>query len=187
MKQTGFAVVVALSLAVVPALAKGIQQSNDSRSGQVGLLNAAADRKFVMDAAKGGMAEVELGRLAVEKGSSDKVRKFGQRMADDHSKAGDELMTLASNKNITLPTDVDAKDKMLRRRLSKLTGDAFDRAYMQAMVTDHRKDVKEFRAESQTAKDPDVKAWAAKTLPTLEEHLKLAEDAHRAVGTSGVK
>jgi putative membrane protein len=189
MKKIGFTVAVALSMAIVPALAKGVQQSNDSKSGRVGQLNAAPDRKFVMEAARGGMAEVELGRLAAEKGSSDQVKKFGQRMVDDHSKAGDELKTLAGNKNITLPTDVDAKDKMLRLRLSKLSGDAFDRAYIKAMVTDHRKDVNEFRTVSRSAKDPDVKAWASKTLPTLEEHLKLAQDTNRAVavGTSGLK
>ena len=146
---------------------------------------AAGDQKFVMEAAKGGMAEVELGKLAADKASSSDVKKFGQRMVDDHGKANDELKTLAQNKNITLPTAVDAQDKATIDRLSKLSGDAFDRAYMQAMLKDHRKDVSEFRAESKSGKDPDVKAWASKTLPTLEEHLKMAQDANKAVGTSG--
>ena len=146
---------------------------------------AAADQKFVMDAAKGGMAEVELGKLAADKASSSDVKKFGQRMVDDHGKANDELKKLAQNKNITLPTAVDAQDKATIDRLSKLSGDAFDRAYMQAMLKDHRKDVSEFRTESKSGKDPDVKAWASKTLPTLEEHLKMAQDTNKAVGTSG--
>jgi putative membrane protein len=147
----------------------------------------AADESFVKKAAKGGMAEVQLGKLAAEKASSPDVKKFGQRMADDHGKANDELKTLAQNKNISLPTDLDAKDKALQNRLSKLSGPAFDRAYMQAMLTDHQKDVSEFRTESKSGTDPDVKAWAAKTLPTLEDHLKEARETRGAVATSGTK
>jgi putative membrane protein len=147
----------------------------------------AADDAFVTKAVKGGMAEVELGKLAAEKGMAAEVKKFGQRMADDHSKAGDELKTLAQHKNITVPTEIDAKDKALRDRLIKLSGPAFDRAYMQAMVADHVKDVNEFKMESRSGADPDVKAWAAKTLPTLEDHLKMAREANGAVATSGRK
>jgi putative membrane protein len=146
------------------------------------------DQKFVMEAAKGGMAEVELGRMAADKASNDDVKKFGQRMADDHSKAGDELKALAQSKNITVPSEIDPKDRALRERLMKLSGPAFDQAYMQAMVNDHVKDVGDFSSEARSGKDPDVKAWAGKTLPTLEEHLRLAREANRsAVGTSGKK
>ena len=149
---------------------------------------SSADHAFVMKALKGGMAEVELGQLAADKGSTDEVKKFGQRMVTDHSKAGDELKALAQQKNITVPSEIDAKDKATHDRLAKLSGAAFDRAYMQNMLADHRIDVNEFKKESTSGKDPDVKAWAAKTLPTLEEHLKLAQDANKSVvGTSGVK
>jgi putative membrane protein len=147
----------------------------------------AADEAWVMKIARGGMAEVELGKLAAEKASSDEVKKFGQRMADDHSKANDELKTLAQSKNITLPSEIGAEEKALRDRLMKLSGPAFDQAYMKAMVSDHVKDVNEFKVESKNGKDPEVKAWAAKTLPTLEEHLKLARSTNGAVGTSGKK
>jgi putative membrane protein len=147
----------------------------------------AADDTFVTKAAKGGMAEVELGKMAAEKASSDAVKKFGQRMADDHGKANDELKTLAQSKNITLPTAMGPQEKALHDRLMKLSGPAFDQAYMKAMVSDHVKDVNEFRMESKSGKDPDVKAWAAKTLPTLEEHLKMARDTNGTVGTSGRK
>jgi putative membrane protein len=143
------------------------------------------DQTFVVKAAKGGMAEVDLGQLGSEKGTSDDVKKFGQRMVTDHSKANDELKALAQQKNITLPTELDPKDKATHDRLAKMSGPAFDRAYMQHMVQDHRIDVNEFKRESTAGKDPDVKAWAAKTLPTLEEHLRLAQDANKAVGTSG--
>jgi putative membrane protein len=153
----------------------------------MGATKAAPDQRFVMEAAKGGMAEVELGKVAADKATSPDVKKFGQRMADDHGKANDELKTLAQNKNITLPTTLDPQHKATVDRLSKLSGEAFDRAYMQEMLRDHRKDVSEFRTESKAGKDPDVKAWAAKTLPTLDEHLKMAQDTNRAVGTSGVK
>jgi putative membrane protein len=147
----------------------------------------AADEAWVMKIAKGGIAEVELGKLAAEKASSDAVKQFGQRMVDDHSKANDELKTLAQNKKITLPTEIGPDEKALRDRLTKLSGPAFDQAYMKAMVNDHLKDVSEFRTESRSGKDPDVKAWAARTLPTLEEHLKMARDANGTVGTSGTK
>jgi len=147
----------------------------------------AADDAFVTKVAQGGMAEVELGKLASEKASADAVKQFGQRMVTDHGKANDELKTLAANKKITLPTDIGAEHKALRDRLTKLSGAAFDQAYMKAMVADHVKDVNEFRMESKSGKDPDVKAWAGKTLPTLEEHLKMARSANGTVGTSGVK
>src|SRR5262245_54525373 len=148
---------------------------------------AGADATFVMNAAKAGMAEVELGKLAAEKGASEDVKKFGQRMVDDHSKAGDQLKTIAQQKNIAWPTDIDAKEKALHDRLGKLSGEAFDRAYMQAMVNGHQKVANEVRTESRTGKDPDVKAWAAQALPTVEEHLRQAQGMTKAVGTSGKK
>jgi putative membrane protein len=154
------------------------------------LLAASPDEMFVLDVAKDGTAEVELGKLASEKAASDDVKKFGQRMVTDHGKAGDELKTLAQSKNITLPTSPDPKAKTAHDRLAKLTGQAFDRAYMQEMVAGHRKAVAAFKKESTSGKDPDVKAWATKTLPTIEEHFKMAQDIAKnvgIVGTSGQK
>ena len=170
---------VALAMAAAPAFAQTSSQPKSSTQAEskAGTSKQAPDHKFVMDAAKGGMAEVELGKLAQDMASNDQVKNFGKRMVDDHSKANDELQTLAKNKNITLPTDLDPKDKALKDRLSKLSGPAFDRAYMDAMVRDHRKDVNEFRMESTRGQDPDIKAFASKTLPTLREHLQLAESA----------
>jgi putative membrane protein len=135
---------------------------------------SAADTKFIKEAAAGGMAEVALGQLAVEKASSADVKKFGQRMVDDHSKANDELKQLASQKNVTLPQDLNAKDKAAKAKLEKLSGEQFDRAYMKDTVKDHTKDVSDFKRESMSAQDPDVKKFAAQTLPTLEDHLKQA-------------
>jgi putative membrane protein len=142
------------------------------------------DQKFVRDAAEGGLAEVELGRLAVEKGSSESVKKFGQRMVDDHSKANDELKQIASAKGVDLPTNLSAKDKMLKEHLSKLSGPNFDKAYMEDMVRDHKKDVADFARESSAGGDTQVKQFATKTLPTLKEHLKKAEDIAPSAKTS---
>jgi putative membrane protein len=179
--------IVVMSCAAAPAMA-GQQPTPAEKSDKaMPAKTGSPDQAFVMKAAKGGLAEVELGQLAAEKGTSDEVKKFGQRMVSDHGKANDELKSLAQQKNITVPTEVDAKDKATHDRLMKMSGAEFDRAYMQYMLNDHRTDVNEFKKESAAGKDPDVKAWAAKTLPTLEEHLKLAQDANKAVGTSGVK
>ena len=194
MKRTMWAAAVALALTAAPAFAQSSQThaqkpQTKGTSGAMNTPNAVAptDAKFMKEAAHGGLAEVELGNLAKDKASNDQVKQFASRMVDDHSKANDELKTLAGNKNVQLPTTLDAKDQALKDRLSKLSGQEFDRAYMQAMVKDHRTDVNEFRKASTSAKDPDVKAFAAKTLPTLEEHLKLAQQDSNAVGTSGSK
>jgi putative membrane protein len=137
---------------------------------------SSADRMFMNKAAQGGMAEVQMGQLAQQKASAQVVKDFGQRMVTDHGQAGDKLKGIASNKGVTLPDSLDAKDKALYDRLSGLSGEAFDKAYMQAMVRDHNMDVADFRKESKMAKDPDVRSFASMTLPTLEEHLRMAKD-----------
>jgi putative membrane protein len=150
------------------------QISKSSDKGKSGQLSSA-DKQFVVKAAEGGEAEVQLGELAQQKSQDPKVKEFAQRMVNDHSKANDQLKSLASNKGVTLPSEPDAKEKAEKNRLSKLSGEQFDRAYIDHMVKDHVKDVSEFRKEAQSAKDPDVKQFASSTLPTLEEHLKQAK------------
>ena len=145
----------------------------------------AADKMFMMKAAEGGMAEVQLGQLAADKASSNDVKDFGKQMSDDHSKANDQLKSIAAQKGVTLPTDLNAKDKAEKDRLSKLSGEQFDKAYMQAMVKDHVKDVSEFKKESSMAKDNDVKNFASQTLPTLESHLEKAKTVAASVGAMG--
>jgi len=149
-------------------------KSASSASGSSQL--SAAEQTFVKKAAQGGMAEVELGKLATQKASSEDVKKFGQRMVDDHTKANDQLKQIAGNKGVTLPTDLNSKDQALKDRLSKLDGEKFDQAYMKNMVRDHTKDVSEFRKESTSGKDSDLKSFASQTLPTLEDHLKEAKN-----------
>jgi putative membrane protein len=122
---------------------------------------APADRQFIKKAAEGGLAEVELGKLATEKAESPEVKQFGQRMVDDHTKANDQLKQVASEKGVAVPEKLSAKDAATKARLEKLS--------------DHTKDVSEFRMESKNAKDPDVKNFASQTLPTLQDHLKEAK------------
>jgi putative membrane protein len=136
---------------------------------------SAADQAFMKEAAQGGMAEVELGQLADQKASNEEVRKFGQRMIDDHGKANDQLKSLAANQGVKLPQTLDAKDRATKLRLSKLSGDQFDKAYMKDMVRDHKADIAAFRRESTSGASTDVKDFATQTLPTLQNHLKEAE------------
>jgi putative membrane protein len=139
------------------------------------------DSEFIMKAAQGGMAEVNLGTMAAQSAASADVKSFGNQMVTDHGKANDELKQLAASKGVTLPADVGKENQEVADKLGKLTGAKFDKAYMHDMVEDHEKDVKEFEKASKGAKDPDLKAWAAKTLPTLEGHLKMAKDTDKKV------
>jgi putative membrane protein len=161
------------------ALALATASSAQSRAQNVVMQSGSADLEFILEAAQGGLAEVELGKVAAQQGASDEVKKFGQQMVDDHTKSDNELKTIAMRRGITLPSEPDSKDKALMTRLSKLHGASFDRAYMRNMVSDHKQDVAAFRRESTSGKDPEVKAWATKMLPTLEAHLKEAEAASK--------
>lgn len=140
-----------------------------------------ADKAFMEKAAMGGMVEVEMGRLAQQKGTSQQVKDFGARMVQDHGAANNELMQLASKKGLQMPSDAGSAHKRDVQKLSGLSGAQFDREYMAHMVKDHRKDVSDFEKASKSAKDSDVKAFAAKTLPVLQEHLKLAQTTQDAV------
>src|SRR5262245_2253451 len=169
---------MALALASV-SWAQGRPQNAVTQSG-------SADLEFILEAAQGGMAEVELGKVAAQQGGNEEVKKFGQQMVSDHGKGGDELKALAQQRGITLPSDLDSKDKALVTRLSKLHGASFDRTYMRNMVSDHKQDVAAFKREAASGKDPEVKAWATKMLPTLEEHLKEAQAVNKtAAAKSG--
>jgi len=124
-------------------------------------------------AAMGSLAEVELGRLALNQAASADVKGFAQQMIDDHSKAAGQLKQLAQGKNVMLPLEISPSHKQTMEKLTNLKGAEFDREYVKAMVEDHVKDVTAFGAVAQNATDADVKAFAAKTLPTLQEHLQM--------------
>jgi len=140
---------------------------------------AIPDAQFVTKAAQGNLAEVALGKLAAEKGQSDDVKKFGQKMVDDHSKAEQDLEGVASKNNWNVPKDVSAAQKAEQQRLEKLSGAAFDRASVQMMVKDHTKDVAEFKKEAaSTSANSDLKDFATRSYPTLEDHLTQIKAIH---------
>jgi putative membrane protein len=141
---------------------------------------SSGDQKFVEKAAEGGMAEVQLGQLAAQRAQSDEVKQFAQRMVTDHSTANDKLKKVASQKGITLPANLDSSTQREYEKLEKLSGNKFDREYMSHMVADHKNDVKEFESEAKSAKDADIKTFASTTLPTLQEHLKMAQSTEAA-------
>ncbi len=148
---------------------------------------APSDKQFVEKAAAGGLMEVELGKVAASKAENAGVKSFGQRMADDHSKVNDSLKQVASSKSISLPAETDARHKAEINRISAMSGAQFDRAYMHLMVSDHKKDVAEFNRVSRTAKDPEIRKFAAETLPTLKEHLQEAEKISASLGKGAAK
>jgi putative membrane protein len=136
---------------------------------------SAADTDFVKKAAQAGMAEVAAGRMAMSKGQSESVKTFGQRMVTDHSKAGDELKTVAAKSGITVPSTTSSEQKAAAEKLGKMQGADFDKAYAKQMVSDHEEAVALFQKEASAGSDADLKAFAQKTLPTLQEHLKMAQ------------
>jgi putative membrane protein len=142
----------------------------------------ANDAQFAKKAAQGGIAEVKMGQLAQQKGTADSVKKFGARMVEGQTKAGDELKGVAASEKISLPADMSAKDKATYDMLSKLSGAAFDRAYARDMVRDHEEDVADFNKEANGGHNPAVKDFATQTLPTLQDHLKEAKEMRQNVG-----
>ena len=162
----------------------GNTNSGNTNSG-AGNAVSGTDRDFMTKAAIGGMEEVELGRMATQKGASNDVKQFGQRMVDDHSRASNELKSLASQKNVTLPTALDQRHQDDVDRLSKMSGAAFDREYMGMMVKDHVEDVAEFERAAASGDDADVRSWASRTVPTLRQHLQMAQETAVKVGASG--
>jgi putative membrane protein len=174
--QVAAAAIAAIGLAL-PAHA----EMKGSRPLASGASTDKATIAFMEKAAAGGMAEVELGKLAQERAANPQVKEFGARMAKDHARANDELKPLADARNVALPSAPAKSHKRDYDKLAKLSGADFDKAYMKHMLEDHKKDVKEFQKQAEKGKDGDVKGFAQKTLPTLEEHLRLAQATYDAV------
>ena len=176
----------------VGALAQGTSgaptQPGTSKAQQSASASAklnGGDRKFLEKAGMDGVAEVEMGRMAASKATNAQVKQFAQRMVTDHSKANDELKQLASNKGVQVPASVDKKHQKEMDDMSKKDASKFDREYMEHMVKEHKKDVSEFEKQARSAKDADVKAFASKTLPTLKEHLTMAQQVEASVKGGG--
>lgn len=136
------------------------------------------DQKFAQKAVVDNTAEVEIADLARKQASQDSVRQYAERLYSDHQQANEKLKAIAQQKGINLPTDIDAKHKRERDKLAKKQGADFDEDYLEAMIAEHKKDIKEFEKEAKNGKDPDLKTYAAQTLPTLREHLKQAQQLH---------
>lgn len=177
------------ALCFLVALASGVLNAqvpaNDHLDNGTQKMMKSADATFALKAAQGGLAEVKLGQLAVEKASNPDVKSFAQKMIDDHSKANDQLKAAAGKDRMTLPNTMNAKDQSLYNKLSGLSGTDFDKAYMKAMVKDHEDDIKEFQKEANRGANPDIKSFASSTLPTLQQHLELAKSAEQKVNASG--
>lgn len=167
---------------------QSVQQTSETASatttGEMGGTATAMtneDKEFVSKAGMGGLAEVQMANLAVQKASHADVKAFAQRMLTDHSAANAELAQMATTKGLALPTELAGDHKDALDHISSLSGAEFDKAYMKHMVEDHEKTVAAFDKASTSATDSDVKAWAGQKLPTLKEHLTLAKETARKV------
>jgi putative membrane protein len=181
--------------------------AGNASSTQTGGKLSRMDEKFVKEAAMGGMMEVHMGKLGLQKAQNEQVKTYAQRLIDDHTKANTELKQLASQKGITLPDDKfasssdtssDADRTKVResesgehkehhaalKKLEGMSGTEFDREFVRMAVKDHEKDVKEFEKASQKAEDSDLKAFAQKTAPVLREHLQQAQSLQAQVGAN---
>jgi len=133
------------------------------------------DKDFMVEAASGGLMEVQLGQLAQKQASGTAVKKFGQMMVNDHTKANNELAALARQKNIVVPAEPGKEAMEHIQKLQQESGANFDKDYVSLMVDDHKEDIEHFEKAAEKAKDPDIKALAAKTLPTLRHHLQMIQ------------
>ncbi len=137
-----------------------------------------SDRVFVHAAAQGGMAEVELGRLAEQKGQSEAVKDFGRRMVEDHRKANERLAGLAKEDGVAVPSELHPKQQSNRDMLEAASDEAFDVVYMRVQLADHQKTVQLLEYEIGSGQDADLKTFAEETLPTVLRHLEMAQDIH---------
>lgn len=143
------------------------------------------DETFLRGAAEGSMLEVKLGQVAEQRAQSEEVKKFAQRMVEDHTKALDELKAIGAREHINLPTNISHQHSLRYKALEKLSGPAFDKAYARDMVQDHEQDINEFKHGAATAQKPELKDFAQKTLPTLESHLQEAKEMMAQVSKEG--
>jgi putative membrane protein len=135
---------------------------------------AKEDRQFFDDAAQGGLLEVKLGQLVVKQGATDEVKRFAQRMIDDHTKLNQRLADVGQKEGLSVPQDLDKKHEEKVDKLAQYSGTKLDQEYIGAMISDHEDDVKAFEKQVKEGKDPGLRQLAASALPTLNEHLALA-------------
>lgn len=133
----------------------------------------STDKMFVHKALQGGMAEVQLGQLALQKSSNDDVKQFAQKMIDDHTKLGDDMKPVAEQMGVKIPDSLSSKDKGTMTKLQALNGDAFDKAYIKDMVKDHETDQRAFKQEMTSTTDPQLKQVVTHGEEVITEHLQM--------------
>lgn len=180
---TALMVSAVASYSVAQQTNDGTASAGNSTPGESNVVSNKA-QQFMEKAATSGMLEVKLGQMAQEKASASEVKDFGERMVTDHSQANDKLKSIAQQKGVTLPDSLTAKQQNTVDKLSKLSGEEFDREYMKTMVKDHKKDVQTFEKAAENLANPAVQDFASQTLPTLKEHLQEAEDINQQLRSS---
>ncbi|PSK91671.1 DUF4142 domain-containing protein [Taibaiella chishuiensis] len=198
MKKLRFLIVSGLLLAVLQSCGNAGDTGKDSKETADSINEARTDNppatpstpaspvseddaKFAVDAASGGMAEVNFAELAKQKGANTQVRDFATMMITDHTKANDELKAIAQRKNIVLPADLTDGQKDTRNGLEKRMGADFDKAYIALMTDEHKRTIKMFEDASGKVTDADLKAFIDKTLPALKQHLEHVESIRKIV------
>ncbi len=165
---------------IVRAADPASDSSTKSSSGKADLSHT--DKKFIKEAAEGGMAEVEMGKLGQEKAQNAELKQFAQKLVQDHEQANQQLQQIAQQKGVELDKEISKKNQRMLDHLRGLSGAEFDRMYVEHMVKDHQKDIKEFEKAANKGEDSDVKGFAQQTLPKLREHLQTAENLAGATG-----
>jgi putative membrane protein len=161
------------ALAVILA---AVPQNSFGKEKDKGTGATSTEKSFIMKAANGGMTEVELGKVAADKGQMQDVKEFGSRMVTDHTKANNELKSVASNLGVTVPAKVDSKHQAMIDKFSKMSaGNDFDKAYIKDMVKDHETDISEFEKAEKQVKNADLKSFIEKTVPVMKEHLEMVK------------
>lgn len=178
-----------LPVALVVGCAHHDDEVGGTTSGSAGATGtssqlSASDMRFVKEAAQGGIMEVKMGYMGVQNGQGSQVKNLGQKLIQDHTAANKELEQLAARKGVVVPQELDPHHQQELDRLSKLTGAQFDQAFIQHAVTDHQKDIKKFQTAAEKATDQDLRAFAQRTLPVLQQHLDMAKSAQQAPTSS---
>jgi putative membrane protein len=181
---TTTAVAVGL-LAASPTFAQTGQPNHAAVTSAKDVL-AQEDKTFVREAATGGMAEVELSRVAQKSENAD-VKRFAERLIEDHTRANEQLTSIAAGLGVEMPKTLDSEHERMRAKLQALHGKAFDDQYMHDMVEDHNKALKLFQQEERSGHNTELKQFAQKTLPTLEEHQKMAVELSRKLSQTAAR
>ncbi|HKO81589.1 MAG TPA: DUF4142 domain-containing protein [Chitinophagaceae bacterium] len=158
------------------------QLTTEPRLDSIAMMVSKGDADFMVNAASGGMLEVQLGQLAQTHSRNKRVKEYGAMMIRDHGKSGEKLKALAAAKKITLPDSISNRQQKEKEKLQKKNGDAFDDAYMSMMTDDHKKDIREFEKQAADGTNPDIKAFAGENLKMLQMHLDSATNIQKVVG-----